>query len=124
MLSKTFKEEAQGWDERGKDQKRRGHLPSNQMECMDSCIYQAYISNESAKSQVSMDLFSAHSKQLENLALLLGRRGAQGQGLRQASKTATALSSGTCPRKAGEEETFVLSKTQETGYNLKQIRAR
>lgn len=69
---------------------------------MDSCIYQAYISNESAKSQVSMDLFSAHSKQLENLALLLGRRGAQGQGLRQASKTATALSSGTCPRKAGE----------------------
>ena len=83
MLSKTFKEEAQGWDERGKDQKRRrGHLPSNQRECMDSCIYQAYISNESAKSQVSMDLFFAHSKRLENLALLLGRRGAQGQGLR------------------------------------------
>ena len=71
LLSKTFKEEAQGWDERSKDQKtRRGHLPSNQMECMDSCIYTAYyISSESAKSQVSMDLFSAHSKQLENLAL-------------------------------------------------------
>ena len=72
LLPKTFKEEAQGWDERGKDQKRRGHLPSNQMEWMGSCIYQAYISSESAKTQVSMDLFSAHSKQLENLALSTG----------------------------------------------------
>ena len=34
-----------------------GHLPSNLMEYMDSCIYKAYITSESAKSQVSMVLF-------------------------------------------------------------------
>lgn len=38
----------------------QGHLPSNLMENMDSCIYKAYITNESAKSQVSMDLFCTH----------------------------------------------------------------
>lgn len=39
------------------------------MEYMDSCIYKAYITNESAKNQVSMDLFCDQSKQLGNLAL-------------------------------------------------------
>lgn len=51
-----------------------GHLPINLTEYMDSCIYKAYIINESAKSQVSKDLFCAHSKQLGNLALSTGEK--------------------------------------------------
>lgn len=51
-----------------------GHLPSNLMKYMDNCIYKAYITNESAKSQMSMDLFCAHSKQLGNLALSAGKK--------------------------------------------------
>lgn len=45
------------------------HLPSNLIEYMDNCIYKAYITNESAKSQMSIDLFCALSKQLGILAL-------------------------------------------------------
>lgn len=52
----------------------QGHLPSKLTEYMGSCIYTAYITNESAKCQVSMGLFCAHYRQLGNLALSAGEK--------------------------------------------------
>lgn len=73
-----------------------GHLPRNLIEYMDRCIYKAYISSESAKSQVSMDLFCAHSKQLGNLAFSTGEKRGPKTRSEVCYKTVTIPSSNTC----------------------------
>ena len=42
-------------------------------------VFKAYITNESAERQVSMDSFCAHSKLLGNLAVPAGEKRVQGQ---------------------------------------------